>query len=425
MFKKISVFAIAAMFFLCGSSLSAQEKFLEGKTLWTLFDSLGDTNDWQRTFCELSGCRFYPELNRKNLSYGGTSSAADVMNGTLGRAKMLVALKDSYPIDIIMISNTNDLNFTDPVTGLDGSPDDEPWMQGSKRTACSGIFASREEAERYCRKNLRRILRETPQEFREAGNMYVFPYYDASSNNGNHIRVLSPSEKGGKVCFRMGRNKRILSIPAGMGLEQTRNWLASQFYGSGWTAVDNGDDSYSISYYIEKNHTVGFDPMDSGLELEITESPTVREYVTYFIGKDASSWRKMKCWTDKISIWSCYKGLMEYLTENLPDTKIYWFMPSYCNFDFDAPGVANPDGSFNEEEVRKQPMQSKWIKLSEAQRKLAEMYGAGVLEVEAKCGIGPHNFREYFDSRNPHPKMAGYERWGETLYDIMKSEKLD
>ena len=102
--------------------------------------------------------------------------------------------------------------------------------------------------------------------------MYVFPYYDASSNNGNHIRVLSPSEKGGKVCFRMGRNKRILSIPAGMGLEQTRNWLASQFYGSGWTAVDNGDDSYSISYYIEKNHTVGFDPMDSGLELEITES---------------------------------------------------------------------------------------------------------------------------------------------------------
>ena len=53
------------------------------------------------------------------------------------------------------------------------------------------------------------------------------------------------------------------------------------------------------------------------------------------------------------------------------------------------------------------------------------MYGAGVLEVEAKCGIGLHNFREYYDSLNPHPKMAGYERWGETLYDIMKSEKLD
>lgn len=243
-----------------------------------------------------------------------------------------------------MISNTNDLNFTDPVTGLDGSPDDEPWMQGSKRTASRGCFASKEEAEKYCRKNLRRILRETPQESREAGNMYVFPYYDASSNNGNHIRVLNPSEKGGKVCFRMGRNKKFLSLPAGMGLEQTRKWLASQFYGSGWTAVDNGDDSYSISYYTDRNNTVGFDPMDSGLELEITESPTVREYVTYFIGKDASSWRKMKYWTDKISIWSCYKGLMEYLTENLPDTKIYWFMPSYCNFDFDARGSQTQTG---------------------------------------------------------------------------------
>ena len=45
MFKKLSVFAIAAMLFLCGSTLTAQEKYLEGKTLWTLFDSLGDTND--------------------------------------------------------------------------------------------------------------------------------------------------------------------------------------------------------------------------------------------------------------------------------------------------------------------------------------------------------------------------------------------
>lgn len=127
---------IAAIMLLCCPVLKGQEKIFEGKTLWTLFDSLGDTNDWQRTFVELSGCTFYPELNRKNLSYGGTSSAPDVMNGTLGRAKMLVALKDNYPIDIIMISNTNDLNFTDPETGLEGSIDDEAWMQGSRQYVC-------------------------------------------------------------------------------------------------------------------------------------------------------------------------------------------------------------------------------------------------------------------------------------------------
>lgn len=415
---------IVAIMLLCCPVLKAQEKILEGKTLWTLFDSLGDTNDWQRTFVELSGCSFYPELNRKNLSYGGTSSAPDIMNGTLGRAKMLVALKDEYPIDIIMISNTNDLNFTDPVSGLEGSMDDQPWMQGSKRTASCGCFASKEEAEAYCRKHFRSILRKTPKEFREAGNMYVFPYYDSSSN-GNLIKVVTPSGKGGKVCFRMGKNRRELTVPAGMDKEETRIWLASQFYGAGWTAIDNGDDSFNISYYTEKNNTVGFDPLDSGLELSISHSPTEREYVKYFTGKSSSDWCNMKCWADKVTIWSCYKGLMEYLIANLPDTKIYWFMPSYYNFDFDAPGVAKPDGTFNEAELLKQPMQSKWIKLSEAQRKLAEMYGAGVLEVGAQSGIGPHNLREFFDSCNPHPKMAGYERWGKALYEIFRSDTSD
>lgn len=321
-----------------------------------------------------------------------------------------------------MISNTNDLNFTDPEKGLDGSPEDEPWMQGSKRTASRGCFGSREEAEKYCRKHLRSILRKTPKEFRAAGNMLVFPYYDPSSSNGNLIKVLKPSAKGGKVCFHMGRNKRTLTVPAGMNLEETRIWLASQFYGSGWTAIDNGDNSYNISYYTDRNNTVGFDPLNSGLELSVSRTQTEREYVKFFTGKDASDWCRTKCWADKISIWACYKGLMEYLNANLPDTKIYWFMPSYYNFDFNAPGVSKPDGRFNEEEVLKQPMQRKWIKLSEEQRKLAQMYGAGVLEVGANSGIGPQNIRDYFDSLNPHPKMAGYERWGETLYELMKTE---
>ena len=145
------------------AQLHAQEKILQGKGFWTLFDSLGDGTPWQQQFADQTGCIFYPKLNRRYISYGGSDSAPATMNGTLGRAKLLVALKDSLPIDIIMISNTNDMNFTDPDTGVEGSIDDEPWMQGSKRTAAKSVLESKEAAKAYCEKNLRKILKATPK----------------------------------------------------------------------------------------------------------------------------------------------------------------------------------------------------------------------------------------------------------------------
>ena len=168
--RELSRFALlATVIMVCSTNLVAQEKILQGKTFWTLFDSLGDTNDWQNRFSELSGCTFYPKLNRRHLSYGGTNSAPQTMNGTLGRAKLLVALKDSLPIDIVMISNTNDIAFADPEKGVEGSIEDRPWMQGSKRTVHKGCFASEDDARAYGKKNLRKILRSSPLDSRAAG----------------------------------------------------------------------------------------------------------------------------------------------------------------------------------------------------------------------------------------------------------------
>lgn len=64
-------------------------KNLKKKTVWTIFDSLGASNVWQKALCDSTGMIFHSNLNTSNISYGGTSSGANVMNGSLGRAKKI------------------------------------------------------------------------------------------------------------------------------------------------------------------------------------------------------------------------------------------------------------------------------------------------------------------------------------------------
>ena len=410
---------------LMACQLHAQEKILQGKGFWTLFDSLGDGTPWQQQFADMTGCIFYPKLNRRHISYGGSDSAPATMNGTLGRAKLLVALKDSLPIDIIMISNTNDMNFTDPDTGVEGSIDDEPWMQGCKRTVTPGLMESKEAAKAYCQKNLRKILKATPKSQRGAGNMLVFPYAEPK-RHGNRIEIKAASKQGGEICFHVGRSPRVnLTLPAGMSVKETREWLSSKFYGAGWSAVDNGDNSFTISYYYDKNNKVRVDTKESGLQVEVTDGPRVEEYVYYYTGKDASGWTKNSNWTEKISLWSCYKGLMEYLQANLPNTQIYWFMPSYFNFDFDTPELLRADGSFDEEAFKKTERNRKWMQLSAMQRAIAHRYNCGVLEVGKYCGITLGNVRDYYNSKDPHLKKEGYAQWSKALYEIFSQGKWE
>ncbi len=342
------------------------------------------------------------------------------MNGTLGRAKLLVALKDSLPIDIVMISNTNDIAFADPEKGVEGSIEDRPWMQGSKRTVHKGCFASEDEAREYGKKNLRKILRSSPLDSRAAGNMLVFPYFNPG-HIGNRIEVVKPSAKGGDVNFQIGRNRLKVNVPGGMDSERTRIWLASQFYGAGWTAVDNGDDSFTISYCYDKDNKVSVDPLDTGLELIVSETPEVKEYILFFTGRDASDWKDVGCWTEHVSLWSCYKGLMEYLQSNLPDARIFWFFPSYYNFDFDSPEFLTRDGKIDKEAYCRSEKYLRWRKLSEMQREIAARYGAGILDIGKLSGISLDNIREYYKPKDPHPLKAGYDCWASTLYEIFKS----
>ena len=116
---------------------------------------------------------------------------------------------------------------------------------------------------------------------------------------------------------------------------------------------------------------------------------------------------------------------MEYLKSNLPNTEIYWFMPSYFNFDFNAPEVLRADGSFDEEAFEKTERNRKWMQLSAVQRAIAQRYNCRVLEVGNYCGINLKNVRDYYLSKDPHLKKEGYAQWSKALYEIFKAGKWE
>lgn len=393
---------------------AASAQPMAGKTLWTLFDSLGDTNNWQPLLCRLTGMRFHPELNYHIMSYGGTSTAPSEPNGTLARAKLLVAASDSLPVDVVLIGNTNDINFVTADKGMEGSMHDKPWMQGRRTVVHKGALGSREEAEKYAAEHMDAILRSVPDSIRGAGAMLSLPYLNAGAT-GVRLTITATPRQSGTFYIITGRNKTGLFVTPEMTADDIISRLMEHSYGGGWTRVDNGDGSITFHYYLPEGQTVKVLPMNTGIETRLENVSESLEHILYFTGKSAKDWFKHSKWTTHISLYSAYKGLYDYLHKNLPHAQVYFLFTSYYNLDYSEPSLHNPDGSLNEAACRQTDRWKRWEKLKEFQQKVSRKCGVKVIDISESCGIGFCNLSQYYKPANPHPNQAAYELWAKAI----------
>ncbi|SFF87143.1 hypothetical protein [Prevotella sp. KH2C16] len=413
--KKILILLLLALL----PPLHSKAQSLQGKTLWTLFDSLGDGNNWQPLFTQLTGAIFYPDINRHNISYGGTTSEGALFHGTLGRAKHLAALKDRYPIDIVFMENVNDINLFDEEKGTEGSIDDPAWMQGEKIYIHKGAFSSRDEAADYLKKHLQEILSTIPETKRKAGAMLTVAY-QTTRDQGMQLKITTRPTVKGTCYLNTGVNKT--AIETGPEMDETE--LIEEFcrhaYGAGWILVNNGDGTLNLHYYYHKGRHVSFDANGTGMEVELKPMPQSLEYNYYFMGKDSSEWHQPELWTPRMSLYSTYKGLFKYLEEQLPNARLYWIITSYYNFDFDDPTLLKPNGMISKKAYRNTPIYKKWQQLRAFQHNICKACGIKVIDISEKCGINLKNIRQYYYTRNVHPKQEGYDQWAKALSRYFK-----
>lgn len=337
---------------------------ISGQTFWTLFDSFGSGNVWQNKYVELTGAIFYPQLNTSPnmpVSIGGTNSGASSLNGTLGRAKNLVNYQSEYPIDIVFIENVNDISL--PI----GSINDQPWMQGDKIVCHEGPLASYNEAVSYARFHLQNIRKETPISQRQRGNMLTFPYYK-DNQTGTCIQIHTPAVQEGEIYLFIGKQKYSVKVNTSMNTHEIATQLSHLFFHGGWSYTNNGDSSLTLTYYTTTQETITFDGNGTGVTASVTTGLATAEYIYYFTGYSSNEWEDDNFWKTSISLYSTYKGLLEYLQSHLPETKIYWFIPSYWNVDFDDASIKNSDGSFNLALYQQTASYTKWMNLMECQK---------------------------------------------------------
>ena len=373
-----------------------------GETFWTIWDSLGDSNDWQPFFAEKTGTSFYSELNHRNLSYGGTSSCPNIPNGSQGRCLKLIEYSNKYPIDVVFLENVNDVQYVTEECDKLGSIDDNSFMISQKITVHHGALEKLEDAKLYIQ-DMKVILNDIPVERRISGTVLSIPYYE-KENRGLRIKVMTEAKKSGNLLVMIGNSSICIPIKEKMTVDDIITALAGGGYNPGWKIVNNGDSTLTLSYYTYSDIPLYVDAKETGIIIETSESFSSNEYCYYYLGESYDGWFEINNWTDNLSLYSVYKGMFSFLKNKLPNTRLYWVLPTYfC--------VNCEDETINGED--------NWNKLKSIQKEVCAQYRIPVIDLAEYCNITMENWSNYYFCNNIHPKETGYRLWADVLSQLL------
>ena len=392
-------------------------KKLVGKTVWTLWDSLGH-DTWQGKFVNLSGCTYYSALNTKGdkpLSWGGSNSEPSNDSGTQARALNLLSYKDTYPIDIVLIENINDRN----ILNRKGSINDVPFMRTQVVTYSNNIFNSYTEANNYLNSNKLSIINSIPEEQRKRGTIIKIPYTSGSEIRGSKIKFNSTPISEGDITLTWAGKAYSIHVTPSMSIQDIVDSVIQYSFGAGVSDIDNGDGSVSIFYYTSTTNRVTFDGGTTGVTATVTDTSGSGTIALLFKSDNINNWSNVDEWSTDCSLYSIYKGLIEYLKSNIPTALLYFVQPFSVGIDFNSNEFKYADGTWSADKFRKSSTYLTQKELYDVQKEVAEYYGVQVLDLVATGGMDITNIETYFYSGNVHPKTIGYDRYAEAMYNLM------
>lgn len=391
---------------------------IAGKTFWTIFDSLGH-NTWQQHFVDISGAIFHFDLNtnsKKPISFGGTNSLPSGDDSTQPRAMNLVSYKNNYPIDYVFIENINDRGY-----GNFGTIEDTPFMRTQKVRYTNGeIFNDHDEALYYFQNHTNEII-STVRE-KKLGTIISIPYQSGSLIRGSKVKFLTKPTSEGDIAININGGSYSIHVVPSMTIQDIVDEFTKYSYGQGWSDVDNGDGSISIFYYTETSKRATFDGGSTGVTAEITDATGSGSVNIHYIGEsiDEVNWNNADNWIEWVSLFSIYKGLIEYLQTELPQAKLYWIAPFSVGIDFASNTYKKADGTWSQDKYLNSDLYKKNRKLYEVQKTVCEHYNIPFLDLDSLSGMSILNIETFFYTNNVHPKENGYNRYAETILTMIQ-----
>lgn len=376
---------------------NVHNSMLKGKNVYSICDSLGQGNSgvyWQEIACKLLGAQF---TYGNGLIHGGTKTIdASGLSG-MDRARTLVTKYRNA--DAIFIENINDISAKH-----DGSIDDTPFM-AKHNIVSSSIYSTKANAESS-------LAFEIGNTEAKVGTLLRIRYSNSSSFD---ISILGASNAAGTIRFTAGNN--IISTPTiqeGSSIEEVGNAIASaEWTQYGYTAsYSNG----KVTISGETAFSLSYQDLGTGVPLNITTSSAVSYIGRCFVSYDINEWNDLDKWVDveEISLYSAYKGLLEYVSSNFPNAIVFFvIMPRVWVSDSmkkRADDSLDWDGDVWNQKAEK---------LYRIQKECCEYMRVECVDVAHRCGINSYNALEYFPKANVHPTAKGYEFLGKQVARII------
>lgn len=369
-----------------------QSSFFSGKQIYTIGDSLCNSNIWQRKFASIKGCTFDGSSNTDHYSKGGTRTL-DV-SGQCGMDRLRLLLQEKPNAEVIFLQNVNDGNGRNI-----GSIDDLPFML--KNNVLYGTTYGSSSLARSAKPTV--IANTTPA----VGTMVRIPYTVV----GKKLTINSPATSSGSIVITINGATYSVSVSAGDSVNTIQKAILNWEYAglsdtaSGTNAVVFTDTTGSaVSLDVSVNYG------STGVTGNITDGSTTAYLGFCFMSYDVAEWNDDSKWIEwtNVSPYSIHKGILEFAVTNFPKAFIAYVVMPHLNFDT-SKVAKRADGSYDWNGTTME----RWFYT--AQRKCSDYMRVPCFDVEHQSGMNIYNYLTYYPDKNVHPKEIGYERWGETL----------
>lgn len=405
---------------------------LSGKNLWTLWDSVG-VNTWQQYFVDLTGVTFDAALNVKAdnpLSVGGTTSYPHETDGGQARCLNLGSYKNTKQIDYIFYENANDggmITFDGVYhPELAGTIDDKAFMLSAYKTVSPQAFASNTEAKTWIENNWSTFLGYFSASEKKAGVIARIPITPSQSTpNGSKITFSGTVTTAGQISFDWFGTTYAINVEVGDSLQYIVDKFLNYSFGAGSTDVDGGNGSLIVFYYISGQSgakITNFVGGNTGISATIVDAAGADDYCFAFKGDTASEFDDITNWDSarNLTLYSIYKGIVNYLQRTFSEANLYWVMPFSLN-----PGsqsdttYRDANGKLDMDKYKNSPSYKNRQNLFAIQKEVCEYYGVPYIDLFTQAGMGVNNLETYIPYNDVHPRAIGYKRYAEYMAKLM------
>lgn len=386
---------------------------LDWNFFFTVGDSLCTSGIWQLALCKYRNCSYDVSYGAEVSNMGGTITLDD--NFRCGQSRLKRVIEDKNPM-ILIYENYNDISCLKNI----GNKNDVPYFIGDN-VIIDKSFNSYEEASGYWTNNASELLASLEK---KVGIVVKIPYN--TRNQAGAVYVSGSAKNDGSLSLRVNMKEVNITIKKGDNSTEILRKIEEVNYPNcrnekteDYVKFINNDGSQS---WVEFTHT----PQIDGVTFSINYLDATTYLCKTFVSKDINKWNDITCWKSfgEISLWSAYKGLIEYFLKKCPTQRLIWFIPRVVFLERNIESSSyNPklwyeDGTINIAEYKKNVSENDT--LANLQKEVCQMYGIECIDLNDMLGVNVVNESSWCNNHDVHPTEMLYNKWGWCISKLIK-----